>query len=129
MPTCPRCGAEKEDRDHIIHCPSSDNWFQTMITTITTWMYKQRTDPMLLTIMTTGIKSWRKNESVDPTKYPTKYQNLITEHNSIGRKQIFNGRWSKQWGQIQQEHYRANQDKKKTGSGWAKKLLLIIWEC
>ena len=46
------------------------------------------------------------------------------EQDNIGWRQIFNGRWSNKWVQLQERH------DKETGSGnpnWGKQILTLIW--
>lgn len=128
LSTCPRCHNAQEDRDHILRCPESDDWFDFMLQAIRRSMQLQLTDPTLTYILCTGLQEWRMNQPSTLRNLSEIYQDLVNEQQTLGWRQIFNGRWSKRWTQIQQEYYDSHQIQSKTGARWAKRILLGIWE-
>jgi len=81
---------------------------------------KKSTDAHLMVLLTKGLQSWRKNEELNTDNFPEWYHQLISEQNAIGWRQLFNGRWSKQWSMIQHQHYQQTKTKSQTGHQWTK---------
>lgn len=119
QPHCTRCGFDREDRDHIIRCPESDQWFTNFQSDLKKQLTNLSTDPVLTTILIQGIKAWRHHTPFPISQIPQEYRNLIHEQDRIGWRQIFNGRLTKQWRILQSEHH---QD-----PHWGKQVISIIW--
>jgi len=57
---CPRCGAESEDKEHILRCPqeaATHKWHEA-IQDLADWMKQQQTDPRLIHSLTMGLLAW-----------------------------------------------------------------------
>jgi hypothetical protein len=69
---------------------------------------------------------------LDPLAYPPQVHKLIEEQNAIGWRQLFSGRFSREWAPIQDASYsRApppDGQQKRTGLRWQTKFILKIWE-
>jgi hypothetical protein len=51
--------------------------------------------------------------TLDPTDYPTEVNKLIRQQNAIGWKQLWLGRFSEEWSDIQDNFYARKQNGKK----------------
>ena len=87
-------------------------------------MRKRNTDLALMTILVKGIKAWRNHIPFNVTNLEPCHRELVQEQDNTGWRQIFNGRWSTKWAQLQERH------DKETGScnpNWEKQTLTLIW--
>ena len=57
---CPRCGEEEEHLLHILTCTeqSAIDLFDSLLTTLEGWLTQVNTHPILITFLTTGLRSW-----------------------------------------------------------------------
>jgi hypothetical protein len=82
-------------------------------------------------ILLTALEAWFTNTPADFSKYPTQYSHLIQQQTQIGWRQLFNGRLSMEWSQLQDEHLHEQglYNKKTTGLLWATTIFLSkIWK-
>ena len=90
----------------MIRHNKSDEWFHELVAQLTKEMNKRNTDPALITTLSKGMKSWRDHIPFNITNLEPQHRELVKEHDNIGRRQIFNGRWSKKWAKLQERHER-----------------------
>jgi hypothetical protein len=144
--TCPSCCRPDsiEDRDHLLRCSSEQRslWRAQLITSITNQCAMLHTDPTLTRILTDGLHVWFHTEdTLLPTKYPAKYEQLIRQQNRIGWRQLFSGRLSLEWARHQNDHLFVRQQRQqdtqpaaikrsdsRTGHTWAAAIIQAIWE-
>jgi len=125
IPNCPRCNYKLEDQDHVIRCQFSDDWFKASLLKWKTLMMAQNTDPILQIIFLQGITKWRQMQPLDTTEFPTEYRNLLDQQEQIGWRQIWSGRWSNQWKQLQLQSLPLQEDKEKK---WTQTSLASVWQ-
>jgi exonuclease III len=119
---CPACSAPWETNLHIIICPanSRSNWREATIQKIST--YKSETsDPQLLDILHDGLlRLHRQLEPIPATLYSQKYHPLIESQNAIGWDQLYKGRWSLHWQELQNQfdEGRFRGPQQKPGHSW-----------
>jgi hypothetical protein len=79
-------------------------------------------------ILLTALEAWFMNTSADFSQYLTQYSHLIGQQTQIGWRQLFNGRLSMEWLQLQEEHLHQQglYNKKTAGLLWATTILSKI---
>ena len=136
--TCPSCSCQKEDRDHILKCRSTDRvtWRITFMESIAEFCRTTQTDPELQTMLRTSLEMWFSNYETEPLLQPHQFsprlQRLIHQQNQIGWRQMFNGRFGSEWSKVQNDAYsrrpQNSDDKiKRTGAKWQTQLIVHIW--
>ena len=109
--TCPTCDNTVENRDHILRCthPDAVTWRAEFRTDLTDFHRRTQTSPELDRLLTTALNEWFHTTSediqVDSIPFSDELRNLIIEQNAIGWRQIFSGRFSKEWSVVQQAQY------------------------
>jgi hypothetical protein len=64
-----------------------------------------QTDIGLSRILLKGVHGWMQHhELLRINDYPAKYRTLISQQNSLRWRQLFNGRMSKEWARLQDDH-------------------------
>ena len=139
---CPCCRAIREDRRHVIKCTaqSRSEWRQAAIKAIDSKCASLLTHPELRAILVTAITEWTKwDDNQQDTPFTINPQQatipaikrLIARQNAIGWHQVFLGRFSIDWNQVQDDHYanmiNTKEGKKRTGQRWQQTLIGEIW--
>ena len=98
---------------------------------------KHKTHPDLQRLLLTSMREWMVEAPDDipysPTSadYPPTFERLIQQQTAIGWRQIINGRFSKQWAALQEEHYvrmaTQQRNRKTTGTQWLTNIIGEIW--
>ena len=98
LPKCPSCACEKENRDHIYQCPHRDRstWRRKTLIAIRKVCETLQTDPVLTDILSDGLKACF-NSFLIQNNYSSSYDKLVDEQNTIGWRQLFNRRPTKEW--------------------------------
>lgn len=103
---CPTCLSPQENNHHVLQCPhpSRAKWRQQTI--LKSGQYKAgEVDPHLLDILRDGLTRYHLElEALRIQDYPAQYSQLICTQNSIGWDQLYKGRWSIQWTQLQDQY-------------------------
>jgi hypothetical protein len=109
-PLCPICKANNEDRDHVMRCADSKKakWRHQLIGTVQKRCTKMKTREMLTMILTDSLMQWFNDKQIQPAAYPAPFHRLIKQKIEIGWRQLFNGRFSSEWQQLQDQHLRSN---------------------
>lgn len=130
-PKCPYCWADPEDRDHIIRCPHDNRKLSRtkMITALTKRLSTMHTEPTLQTILLDGIQAWVNQKTIGPSNYPKQFRKLILQQNRLGWRQLFNGRLSQLWTQLQHQHLieHALVTKRQSGHQWTVSVITSLW--
>ena len=126
------CQTPDEDRDHIIRCDHTTRraWRDQHIKDLQARCESLKTRPILVDILVDGLKRWHKNEMELPiARYPTTVHALIKSQNAIGWRQLYNGRMSNVWAELQGEWLRhiSNDDNKLSGQLWTAAILGRVW--
>ena len=137
--TCPCCPSKHEDRDHILRCPSTERnrWRHKLLAALSEVCSTHHTYEPLKQLLIDSVRQWLypgqdMNQVQHCAQYPAELHPLIRFQTSIGWRQLFNGRFCKQWGDIQSAHlYRIRHhlpDKHNTGQKWQVAIITVIWE-
>ena len=137
--TCPCCQSPKEDRDHILRCPDPERqqWRQTLIKKISETCRKQHTYAPLQKLLLDAVTQWlypgqEPHDEPQCANYADELQPLIEAQTRIGWRQLFNGRFCKQWSEIQNVHLNHIRQhlptKNNTGHKWQVAIITVIWE-
>ena len=129
--TCPSCTCDHEDRDHVLRCkhPARKRWRTQCLVNIRKITDTQDTKPYLQTILLDGLTEWLEGRTISAAVYPPQYGHLIHQQTAIGWRQMFNGRLSAEWANLQDDHLHANKLASKTRSGtlWTTNIITAIW--
>jgi exonuclease III len=135
--TCPQCPCEVENRDHVLRCPSASaaQWRIDFEASILQFFQETQTTPVLTELALSAFEKWfsaTEEIILDPQAYPPQVAHLILEQNAIGWRQLFNGRFSREWSKIQDMAYtRApppEGQQRRTGDRWQVKFILKLWD-
>jgi hypothetical protein len=124
------CATPDEDFAHVLRCPhpSHEKWHTDLISNLRKKCHSLSTDQWLIDILIAGIQSYLSHTPFDSTEYPAEYQSLISEQTTIGWVQIFQGRLSTSWQQIQQYHYSGLKPiKGRDGASWSRNIISFIF--
>ena len=131
-PKCPYCWAEKENRDHILRCPSAErkNHQEDLVKNLNKALHLYHTDPQLHKILTEGLQAWFHCTTLQFTDYPEKYQRLIQQQNQLGWRQLFSGRFSREWSTLQHAHLQHHSlvTSRTTGHLWTVAAISSLWK-
>jgi hypothetical protein len=135
---CPACRQSVEDWQHIIRCGSTERqaWRARTIQAIHTKCQSLSTRPALQDVLIDGITGWLENgEAVfqlNPEKYHCDVRQLVIQQNTIGWQQIFLGRFSWKWSDMQDDFYAVRREpgkpKRLTGQRWQTVIIGVVWE-
>jgi hypothetical protein len=136
---CPGCQQAEETRDHILRCPNDKyrNWRSLFYEEIEKFHETADTSPLLRNLWNEAMEVWFATEiediQVSPVLFPNELRRVIIQQNAIGWRQVFNGRFSNEWAQVQNEYTArrntANSLRKSVGLNglqWQKKFILEI---
>jgi len=130
---CPCCSVEREDRDHILRCPheTRELWRSKCLQRLHQTLDYIDTRPFLGDILMEGISEWfRGSPSLELDKFPLQYRRLIIQQNSIGWRQVFNGRLSCEWSRHQDDFLQSQRLRSKSRSGklWSTTVITCLWK-
>ena len=128
---CPFCKSVSEDWAHILRCshPTREQWRTEVITNMTKTCSTIHTRPYLTRVLCEALDGWLHHTTEDiyqlnPEVYPPAVHRLIRQQNEIGWHQLFLGRFSTEWSDLQDNYYarlreeKATKGKKQTGQRW-----------
>lgn len=140
--TCPSCRSLHEDRDHIIRCPSPARnvWRHELLTSLSAWCIEHHTQPLLQQLLLDSLRHWMYYNREDAVPYspicaehsPT-LSRLIQSQTRIGWRQLFNGRFSQEWSNIQDSYLYCQRGvlpplaAKLDGEKWQTQLITFLW--
>jgi hypothetical protein len=138
---CPLCKSATEDWAHILRCPhpTREKWRSEVITKMTKTCSTIQTRPYLTRVLCEALEGWLHHTTADdyqltPEDYPPAVQRLIRQQNEIGWNQLFLGRFSNEWGDLQDNYYarlreeKVTKSKKQTGQRWQALVISALWE-
>jgi hypothetical protein len=126
---CPTCHASDETDDHILQCPSPARraWRSDLINTLLKPI-DDFVDPVLLDIIREGLLRFFRDDHLDPTPYPPRYQRLLKQQAAIGWNNFLRGKLSEDWRYLQQQHCKRHNIKMNHKQRlWLNKLLRTMW--
>ena len=121
----------------ILRCchPDAQTWRDDLKLDLTEFYRRTKTEPELARLMTIALDQWFEIDAqdiqVDPMQFSDTLRNLIIEQNVIGGwRQVFSGRFSKEWSVVQQTQYnrlpRQEGQHKRTGNQWLFQLIVVL---
>lgn len=97
-----------------------------------------QTRPALAKLLEESLRAWlshtgkEKEFHVSPAQFPREFGSLIRQQNMIGWRQFFNGRFSAEWGRLQDDYYSRDDiskgNKVQSGQRWQVTIIGFIWE-
>ena len=135
---CPVCAHRDEDWSHILHCPhqSRKDWRANLIIELQRTCEKLKTRSRLKDILIDGIKGWLDSEDpesyrLESALYDDEFHRLIEQQNTIGWNQVFLGRFSWEWSDMQDAYYVTRPDynpkKSRKGAKWQILIIGRLW--
>jgi hypothetical protein len=126
---CPLCSKYDEDRDHVMQCehPSRQEWRTSMLSAVSKMCLKLGTRPLLQDLLLDALHQWTESLPntrllIRPHRYSPEVRQLICQQNLIGWNQVFNGRFSMIWSDLQDNFYARSHSpdnpKRRTGQTW-----------
>ena len=131
---CPFCLTGLEDRDHLLRCGHTTcaQWRSKLLPHIRKRGEPLHTDPVLLAILMQGLDAWLRHQPAPiPSDYPRAYRILVQEQALLGWRQLFNGRWSLQWSQLQDRYLARHFDpipEPLNGRKWTTHMITVLWK-
>lgn len=119
---CPCCKAQLETQTHYMTCEARKDDWQLALNNIMAAASKGKHDKTALEILRIGLQHGRnETDNEIPERDNPAYRELIREQECIGWNQLYHGRWSRTWADVQ--------DKAKANSGetWVCNIIRIIW--
>ena len=89
------------------------------------------TNENLLSEFLEGLNTWMTpGETAEPPNPNDEFSNAINQQTSIGWRQLFNGRLSIEWSDLQDHRLASqpNHNDKRTGTTWAVGVISVIWK-
>jgi hypothetical protein len=133
--TCPQCHQADETIDHLIRCtaPAVVAWRSQLLHDLRHLCLDQwNTRYGLVEVLCMCIDHWFQSGDlqVDPQQFPLALQPLVQSQNAIGWRQMFRGRMSTVWADLQQSHLQTNPACRvsDTGTNWSNKVICFLWE-
>ena len=101
-------GNTPETVDQIFQCKLEDTLWQRLGNIMTTWGYRNREAPHLVSSIVHGIKRWRKSQKMKiPHNVPEPISDALAKKYEIGWLQALTGLFSHYWTEIQRLHLKS----------------------
>jgi hypothetical protein len=136
---CPGCSVSQETRDHILKCHgvSRQQWRDNFFQAINEFHAKEDTNPLIRHLWNETMHDWTLSSEgsefrASPFLFHNDVRAVIVHQNSIGWRQLINGRFSIEWSRLQDDHYARRRSQKgkndrRSGHRWQIKLIRLIW--
>ena len=127
--SCPICGVENEDTDHILRCPhpsAKDKW-NTSLLHLSEWLHQRSTAPEIISIVIENLRSW--HDSRPPVLYTGPHPHLSAaqlHQSKLGWGAFLRGFLSHHW-IAAQSWYLDSIKSKKTGKRWLQCIIEKLW--
>ena len=138
---CASCRQSPETWQHILRCPSEPRvtWRRAMLRNLARKCDELGTMPRLKQLFLQAIGDWTLHTSSDDNEFtvhmldaPLSIRRLLHQQNAIGWDHILLGRFSSEWGSLQDEYYarqaRVTETKRQTGQRWQIAIIGAIWQ-
>ena len=140
---CPLCHTAVEDWNHILKCPheSRVTWRTQVVKTVAEKCDSLSTRPLLKAVLSDALMGWLQHATDDYSlnfrNYPADVHRLIQQQNELGWQQLFLGRFSNEWSDLQDNFYAQKaaenehtkqKTKKQTGHRWQVALIGLLWD-
>jgi hypothetical protein len=131
---CPSCDAPEEDRAHMFHCLAADRelWRKEFLKKLAKKCTDLCTDPALQSVMVKSLECILYDTTLVVNE-PPRLLALCSEQDSIGWHQLFLGRFSKKWVQLQNTYIHNSgltPNYCNHGTPWLQQIIHFLWsEC
>lgn len=137
---CPGCAVCVETRDHILKCKATGRrqWREKFFQAINEFHAKEDTSPLLRNLWNEAVGDWMTSDDeiefqASPILFHNDVRAVIFHQNTIGWRQIINGRFSVEWSRIQDDYYarkryQSGKNDRRRGQQWQIKLIRLIWK-
>jgi hypothetical protein len=132
--TCPRCQQADESFAHLFQCvsPAVLSWRSQVLHDLRKHCVDQWNSRYgLVEVLCAGLECWFQGDlSLDPDQFPPTLRPLIHQQNQIGWDQLFRGRMSLLWAELQHAQVQDNPHRhvSDTGTKWVTNVLCFLWE-
>ena len=128
--TCPSCPAPLEDSDHFWSCPatSRNKWRKTCHKALLDQLNELDTAPPLQALLLEAAKAVLQGTPLDNIAIEPEVQHVADAQANIGWHQLFKGRFSKSWKQVQDQYLGTRKTKRNTGQTWLTKVINTIFQ-
>ena len=128
---CPRCGADDEDKVHVIRCPSAQGVWTKTLQALRKWMVEVDTHPSIRDHVMATLKTWVKDDPLPTPRGFGELRKALQAQNNIGAWNLLLGRTARGLEERQTAWY-ASKKSKRTGKRWVieliKKLMNVSWD-
>lgn len=123
-PDCKRC-SEYEDSAHVWKCQDETAilLWQDSMDELKVWLLAQKTDPIMVQKMITGLTNWRN--ACNQTRAEPE-DTVLTQQTLLGWDFVFEGCWGTEWTKKQEVHFKVK-GSKKTGLKWLASVIQKVW--
>ena len=129
--SCPRCGAENENVEHVVTCknPDATTTWNEAINKLEKWMKENDAEPHMVTIVCSSLKAWRAGENLPypNIEIPQIVMEAMIDQDSIGWHNLTNGFISRKWRIIQKAYFK-DIGSMKSPILWISRFQKRIWE-
>jgi len=109
---CPRCSCQREDKEHIFHCPaeSAVAVWKKALEELDNWMVAAQTHPQLRQEILAGLQQWHDGKP-GPSQSQERLAAMILQ-DTIGWGVALEGCLGKQWREEQEKYWKAVKSRK-----------------
>jgi len=125
--TCIMC-SKRETRDHLLRCkePSRIKWRRQFITVLHNRLVYLETDFSPEETLYTVVEEWLETESVNISKYPTRFHQAIQSQSLIGWRHLLSGKISQEWLKLQETSTKVTIGRKRLSYVWGASLAEVL---
>ncbi|GFH50742.1 hypothetical protein CTEN210_07218 [Chaetoceros tenuissimus] len=125
---CPCCKIAEETTVHLMSCPDTNCFRETLLTEFDTFMASIDTEPQLRNFLVAGIRSWMDNpdRGIIPVNLSRDFLPIASKQNNIGWYSTILGFIHKDIIRYQHIYYNQLQSRR-TGTAWAKHVITKLW--
>lgn len=125
---CPCCKIAEETTVHLMSCPETKCFRETLLTEFDTFIASIDTEPQLRNFLVAGIRSWMENpdRGIIPVNLSRDFLPTASKQNNIGWYSTILGFIHKDIIRYQHTYYNQLQSKR-TGTAWAKHVITKLW--
>ena len=126
-PDCPQCDHDDETVEHFIKCLTNEqnNIQNELYRTIDDHCQRNNIDPTLKRIFLLGLRL--NPNDIQLQDFERRYHNLIIEQGKLGWKQLYYGRVTYEWINLQEQYLRTSNDTE-SNTNWLSGIFVDIWK-
>jgi hypothetical protein len=123
---CPACDLTETPK-HILQCadPRAQPVWEKAINSLSASLLKIKTDPRIVSAISSELNGWRLNSSPDITSESIEVRAAILSQRELGWYPALFGFLSTQWAPLQQAYY-TWLNSRRTGKRWVSQLIILL---